>query len=129
VRPVTTFAPPLPTTNRPPRITSAHLGEHLSGGRRYVVEVVRFRVCDDSEGRLLASVRQTLTRGGRSKARGSFTRALDSADGGCRSYTVLWLVKKAFLGSGVYTVRLQIRDSGGAWSAPVQRSRIRKRAR
>jgi hypothetical protein len=117
-------APP-PVPSRPPRITSARLGESR---RRHVIEVVRFRVCDESEGRLLARVQQTLTVGGHRRAKGSFTRALASA-GGCRSYKVQWRVRNAFLSSGIYTVRLQIRDSEGAWSAPVQRSRIRKRAR
>jgi hypothetical protein len=123
--------PPPPVPNRQPRITSAHFGEHghISSGRRYVIEVVRFRVCDDSEGRLLAGVRQTLTLGRRTRAKASFTRALASAGRGCRSYKIKWRLRKVFLGSGIYTVRLQIRDSEGAWSVPVQHSRLRKRAR
>jgi hypothetical protein len=106
----------------------AHFGEvsHVSRGRRTVFEVARFRVCDDSTGRLLARFEQTLRLARRIRAKETFTRALASTGGRCRSYEIQWRLAKAFLARGRYTVRLRVRDSKGAWSKPVQHSRLRK---
>jgi hypothetical protein len=110
-------------------IASAHFGEvsHVSRGRRRVFEVARFRACAASAGGLLARFEQTLRLGRRIRATGTFTRALASTGGGCRSYGIRWRVANAFLARGRYTVTLRLRDPGGAWSKPVQQSRVRKR--
>ena len=113
--------------NRSPRITSARFGEARRG--RYVLESIRFRVCDDSSGSLLARVEQALRRGKSIRARERFSRWLHSSGGGCRSYKISWRVKRPFLARGTYTVSLRLRDSEGAWSKPVQHARLRKHAR
>ena len=66
--------------------------------------------------------------GTRIRAKGSFTRALASTGGSCRSYDIRWRVANAFLARGRYTVRLRLRlpEAADAWSKPVQHSRLRK---
>lgn len=107
-------------------ITSARFREvaRVSRGRRRVFEVARFRVCGDSAGPLLARFQQTLRLGGNMRAKGTFTRALASTDGGCRSYRIQWRLTNAFLARGRYTVRVRLRQGGGSWSKPVQHSRL-----
>jgi hypothetical protein len=115
-------APPPPPTNQRPRITSARFGEvrHVPRGRRYVTGWIRTRVCDDSDGRLLARIEQRRKLGGRVRARGVFTRALASTSGRCRTFKLGWRLRNAFLARGRYTVTLRVRDSEGSWSRSVQ---------
>ncbi len=117
--------------NRPPRVTAVSFGEarHTRRSGSYVTESVRFRICADSDGRLLARVDQTLRRGGHLRAKAAFLRSLGATQGACRSYKIAWRPKTKFLGVGIYTVKLRVRDSAGAWSKPFQHSRVRGRKR
>ena len=113
-------------------VTSARFGElaRLSRRGRHVFEVARFRACNESAGRLLLHVQQTLRLGRRIRAAGTFMRALASTGGGrCRSYRIQWRLKDAYLARGRYIVTLRLRNSEGAWSKSVQHSRLRRHPR
>jgi hypothetical protein len=123
--------PPPPVANQRPRIAFVSVAEarHKLRGRRYTTEVVRLRVCDDSRGRLLARVQQTLKRAKRLRAKSTFARSLASPGGGCRAYRISWRLGRAFLARGTYTITVRVRDPEKAWSKPLQRSRHRAGSR
>ena len=102
-------------------ITSVRFGE-LTRARK-VFEVARFRVCSDSPGRLVARLDQIRRLHGRIRTKRTFTRALASTGGGCRTYRIQWRLPSAFLARGRYTVELRLRAGAGAWSKPVRHSR------
>lgn len=118
-------ASPQPVGNQRPRIASARFREARNGGR-YVTESIRIRYCDDSEGRLLARVTQSRKLGARVRARAVLARRLAPTGGGCSTARIVWRARGRLLGPGRYTVKLRIRDSMGAWSAPSVHSRRRR---
>jgi hypothetical protein len=80
---------------------------------------VQFRVCDESEGTLLARVLERKVRLGKTTAEISFRRVLAPIDERCRSYRLSWRVPQRFLGQGLHSVSLEVRDTSGMWSNRV----------
>lgn len=107
-----------PTPNRSPTISSATFasaGHGRAGASYYVTEQIRFRVCDDKPGRLLAEVRETKVAGGQIRASGRRTKSL-LLRSSCATNSMRWRVANKFRGVGYYTIALRVRDANGAWS-------------
>ena len=124
--------PPPPPPNDRPRIVSrrfAMVGHPPYGPGYYVTVHARFRVCDDSTGRLLARIRERKTLPTTSgplvvaSATWSYSvRAPRSFGAPCRGYRKVWRLRDRFFGVGRYSVSLRVRDSGRKWSNAVGRS-------
>jgi len=119
-----TFTVPAPRKNKPPRLLSVRWREvgHRPGRNYYVTETLRFRVCDDARGPLLARVGQTKKTGPFIGGRAVTFHRLSLASAGCRSYKISWRLKEKFFGVGRYTITLRIRDRDRTWSRTVTRS-------
>lgn len=120
---------PAPPPNRRPRIVSSHfslVGHTPSGAGYYVTVNARYRVCDDSRGRLLTRVRETKTNGGSflfASAQWSYRPFAPAAfSQNCKTYRKQWRLRDRFFGVGSYRVRLHVRDGGGKWSNTVSRA-------
>jgi hypothetical protein len=105
------------------------VGHPPYGAGYYVTVHARFRVCDDSTGRLLVRVRETKTIPTASgplllaSARWNYSVRAPRARGSrCRSYAKVWRLRNRFFGAGRYSVSLRVRDTGRKWSNAVGRS-------
>jgi hypothetical protein len=111
--------------NKRPRLLAVRwqeAGHNRPGRRYYVTETLRFRVCDDASGPLVARVGQTKRVGPYTSGRDVFERRLPLAAAGCRSYRIKWRLKDRFFGVGRYTITLRVRDVEGAWSRTVRKT-------
>jgi hypothetical protein len=84
---------------------------------------VRLRVCDDSQGPLVAEVSQRRGFAGRVIARGAFSRPLSGTGGECRSYRFGWRPSPRFVGGATFVVQVRVRDAGGERSNAVGAAR------
>jgi hypothetical protein len=111
--------------NAAPRIVSSRFGlvsHGPSGAGRYLMLEARFRVCDDSDGKLLALVSERKMQLGRTIAESSLRRVLPAVGESCRPYRVEWRVAARFLGTGTHTIDVRVRDAGGMWSNTVTKA-------
>nr|MBA3366863.1 hypothetical protein [Actinomycetota bacterium] len=118
--------PPGTTKDEAPKLSDATFrlfsGAEASSEPRLITLEAAFRVCDDSQGKLLAVVTEKRVRLKKTIAEGSFRRSLAGTADNCRNYRLNWRVATKFLGAGVHTVSLRVRDAAGHWSKPVMKT-------
>ena len=115
---------PAVTANGAPQIVSSTFtrSTRRKGSTKTLWMTVRFRVCDDSSGAMLAQVVETRNARGHTSARTVSSRALASSGATCVSHQLAWRLSAKFRGQGVYRVALRVRDLQGAWSNGATRS-------
>ena len=107
-----------------PRIVSKRFRFIVRSYQPYRLFVeARFRVCDDSPGRLRAVVRQQkrISKSYPPLAAAGFAKSLP-APAACRAYRLEWRLASKFFGVGWYIVNLRVRDDEGFLSNAVGRA-------